>query len=182
MPFTCQIPVKNYIKTYIENNCGSPANLSGLPEINDLFVDLLKYPRFNRDKQSKCNYSSIVTLNISSDTFYRYGWQLSKTDIVRFNQKCEAMIKFNSRHFIMANNSLGIPVSTCIREFQSMFKFDEDTFTYEAIRKDFDRHGKKVPIKFIRDFKAELNIILLDNLSSFGTLSNSFKNEINNKT
>jgi hypothetical protein len=182
MSFTVQIPVKKYIKTYIENNCGSPANLSGLPEINDLFLDLLKYPHFNRDKQAKCSYTSSITIIISSDTFYRHGWQLSKTDIVRFNQKCEAMIKFNSRHFIMANNSLGIPISKCIREFQSLFQFDEDTFTYEAIKKDYDRHGKKIPIKFIRDFKAEFNNLLLDNLSSLGTISNSYKNELNKQT
>ena len=178
MPFTCEIPVKPYIKTYIENNCGTPSDLKLLPEIQDQFINSLKYPKFQRDTQAKCNYGEVVSVIITDDTFYRYGWQISRTDCVRFNQKCEALIKFNARQFIMANASLGIPVSKCIREFQSRFQFPEDTFSYEAIKKDYDRHCAKVPIRFIRDFNTELNNILLDNLSSLGTISKPFKNEI----
>lgn len=180
MSFTVQIPVKKYIRTYLVNNCGNPADLAQLPEIHDLFLNFLKYPKFHRDTHSKCNYADSIEIVISQDAFYRYGWELSKTDIVRFNQKCEAMIKFNSRQFIIANAAMGLPVSQCIREFQSTFQFPEDSFTFEAIKKDFDRHGKKTPLKFIRDFRAELNNILLDNLSDLGTISKYFRNEINN--
>jgi len=182
MPFTCQIPVKSYIKTYIENNCGSPADLTQLPEINSLFLTCLKSPRFSRDKQIKCNYSHSVDIIISSDYFYRYGWQLSKTDIVHFNTRCEAFIKFNSRQFIMANSSLGIPVSRSIREFQATFKFPEDSFSYDAIKKDFERHGAKIPLKFDREYKQELFNIFLESLSTLGTVSKSFKHELDNQT
>ena len=182
MPFTVQIPVKSYIKTYIENNCGSPADLTQLPEINSLFLTCLKFPRFNRDKQIKCNYTHSVEIIISKDHFYRYGWQLSKTDIVHFNARCEAFIKFNSRQFIMANASLGIPVSKSIRDFQTIFKFSEDSFSYDAIKKDFDRHGAKIPLKFDREYKQELFNIFMESLSTLGTVSKSFKYEPINKT
>lgn len=177
--FTCRIPVKPYIRSYLENNCGSPANLSELPEIQDFFLSLLRFPRFHRDKQSKCNYADFVDIIISEDVFNRFGWHSSRTDTVRFNQRCEAFIKFNSRQFIMANNALGVPVSECIRQFQHLYNFSEDSFSYETIKKDFDRHGTKARIKFIRDFKTELNKILLDNLSTLGTISNSFKDDAN---
>lgn len=179
MPFTCQIPVKPYIKAYIENNCGIPSDLRQLPEVHEQFINSLKYPKFHRDSQAKCNYGETIEVIITDDTFYRHGWQISRTDCIRFNQKCEALIKFNSRQFIMANASLGIPVHKCIREFQSKFLFTEDTFPFATIKRDYNRHCAKVPIKFIRDFNAEINIILLDNLFSLGTISNSFKNEIN---
>ena len=109
--FTCKVPVKSYIKSYLENNCGYPADLSGLPEIHDFFLSSLRRPRFHRDNQSKCNYTDSIEIIISEDVFNRFGWQLSKTDTVRFNQRCEAFIKCNSRQFIMANNALGIPVT-----------------------------------------------------------------------
>jgi hypothetical protein len=175
--FTCKLPVKSYIKSYLENNCGSPADLSGLPEIYDFFVSSLRRPRFHRDNHSKCNYSDSIDIMISEDIFHRFGWQLSKTDTIRFNQRCEAFIKFNSRQFIMANNALGIPVSECIREFQQLYNFSEDSFSYETIKKDFDRHGTKASIKLIRDFRKELNTILLGNLSNLGTISKTFKDE-----
>ena len=182
MPFTAQIPVKSYTKAYLVNNCGSPCDLSHLPEIMDLFVVCLRYPRFNRDNQAKCNYSDVIEIVLSEDLFYRFGWQLSKTDVIRFNQKCESIIKFNSRQFIMANHSLGLPVSHCIREFQTEYNLSEDVFPYATIKKDFDRHGNKVPIKFIRDYRAELKLILMDNLAAIGTISKSFNNERNSKT
>jgi hypothetical protein len=182
MSFTVQIPVKSYIRAYLVNNCGDPADLTRLPEIHELLTNCLKYPKFHRDNHSKCNYSDTIQVIISQDTFYRHGWALSKTDIVRFNQKCEAMVKFNSRQFIIANSAMGLPVSKCIREFQLLFQFTEDCFSYETIKKDFDRHGKKIPFRFIRDFRGELNNILLDNLSTLGTISKSFKNELNHKT
>jgi hypothetical protein len=180
--FTCQLPVKSYIKAYIENNCGHPAELSHLPDIKQLFISCLRNPRFNRDSQAKCNYTHNLEILLSEDAFYRYGWELSNTDVVRFNQKCESIIKFNSRQFIAANASLGMPVSKCIREFQRTFNFSEDAFPFETIKKDFDRHGRKVPINIILDYKVELNNILLDNLSGLGTVSNLFKNELDNKT
>lgn len=181
MQFTVQIPVKKYIKAYLENNCGSPADLSHLPDIKDMFEGCLMFPRFNRDKHIKCNYTDSVDIYISNDHFYRYGWQLSKTDTIRFNQKCEAFIKFNSRQFILANHSMGMPVSVCIREFQSIYQFDEDSFSFQTIKKDFERHGSKITIHMIRDFRAELNNILMDNLSNLGTISKSFVNERNSK-
>ena len=177
--FTCKVPVKSYIRSYLENNCGCPADLSELPEVNDFFLSSLRRPRYHRDNQSKCNYTDSIEIIISEDVFHRFGWQLSKTDTVRFNQRCEAFIKFNSRQFIMANNALGIPVSECIRQFQHLYNFSEDSFSYETIKKDFDRHGTKARIKLIRDFKTELNNILLDNLSTLGTISNSFKDDAN---
>ena len=177
--FTCKVPVKSYIKSYIENNCGSPADLSELPEIQDFFLSSLRRPRYHRDKQSKCNYADSIEIIISEDVFNRFGWQLSRTDTVRFNLRCEAFIKFNSRQFIMANNALGVPVSECIRQFQHLYNFSEDSFSYETIKKDFDRHGTKVSIKLLHDFKTELNKILLDNLATLGTISKTYKNERN---
>jgi len=79
----------------------------------------------------------------------------------------------------MANNALGVPVSECIRQFQHLYNFSEDSFSYETIKKDFDRHGTKVSIKLLHDFKTELNKILLDNLATLGTISNTYKNERN---
>jgi hypothetical protein len=175
MAFTAQIPVKSYIKAYLENNCGSPCDLTKLPEISDFFIGCLKYSRFQNDKQIKCNYSDRVEIIVQSDLFYRFGFLLSKTDTVQFNNKCELFLKFNARQYIMAHNSLGMLVTQCIRNFQEEFNFTEDQFSYATIRKDFDRHGSKISIKFVEDYREQLNNIFLATLTLFGTIHKSAK-------
>jgi hypothetical protein len=172
MAFTAEIPVKSYTKAYLENNCGSPCDLTNLPEISDLFIGCIKFPRFHRDTITKCNYSDKIEIIVSSDIFYRYGYKLSKTDVVKFNHKCEAFIKFNARVYIMAHHSLGVPVSKCIREFQNEFQFTEDQFSYDAIKKDFERNGSKIKIKLFEEYRKELKNIFLVYLSTLGTINN----------
>lgn len=66
--------------------------------------------------------------------------------------------------------SIGIPLSTAIRNFQNSFGFDDDTWSYETIRREYNRHGyrKTVENTTILDF---INRIILGKLSEFGTIS-----------
>ena len=178
--FIVTVSVKPYIKKFIENNCGEPADIKMLPAIHTYMVTLLCKPSKRFERRINNNlYSDQVDIAISEDEFNRYGWELTKTDTVKFNQRIEGLIKISSRLFISNNKKLGVPVARSIKEFQCLFDFSEDDFPYETIKKDFVRHGPKIEnkTKILMDFKQELQIIFLEHLSDLGTISPLFKKE-----
>jgi hypothetical protein len=175
--FTIKIPCKRYVKAYLENNCGTPVDLHHLPSMmEELKRGLSKKPEHMENK-NLAEYDQNVTIIIPSDYFYRYGWELNKENILDFNRKAEMLAKFNMRQFILLNRGLGVPVSTCIREFQEMYDFPEQVWSSDSIKKDFDRHGEIAALKTVKELKQEINKILLGNLSDLGTISKKFKKE-----
>jgi hypothetical protein len=175
--FTIRIPCKSYVKAYLENNCGTPVDLHHLP----VMMEELKRGLIKKQEHNECKkvaeYEPFVTVIIPSDYFYRYGWEMNKDNILDFNRKAELHVKFNMRQFILVNRGIGVPVATCIKEFQEKYGFPEPIWSYDSIKKDFDRHGQIVEMKIIKDLRQEMNKILLANLSELGTVSKKFKNE-----
>ena len=108
------------------------------------------------------------------DDFYRYGWAMSNTEVVAFGSKVERRIKQMLFLYLDTHVSIGIPLSTAIRNFQNSFGFDDDTWSYETIRREYNRHGyrKTVENTTILDF---INRIILGKLSEFGTISQQGK-------
>lgn len=175
--FSIEVPVKPYVKSYLENNCGSPADLAQLPAVYPDFINYLKNPTQRSEATLVCNFPEMIRIIVPKDVFYRHGWELTKTDIIAFNSKVEGMVKMSSRQFIGIHKAIGIPVAVSIREYQDLFGFNEDSFPFETIKKDFDRHGHKSSIRILKNLKEEITHILLASLSDFGTISKKFKNE-----
>lgn len=175
--FTIKIPCKRYVKAYLENNCGTPADLHHLPYmLEELKRGLSKKPEHMENKKL-ADHEQFVTIIIPPDYFYRYGWEMNKENILDFNRKVEMQAKFFMRQYVLINRGLGLPVSTCIKEFQDKFGFPETIWTYDSIKKDFDRHGKISEIKTVKELKQEINNILLGNLSDLGTISKKLKKD-----
>lgn len=166
--YTVNIAVKPYVKAYLENNFGIPVDIRQDPELNDLVNLMLREGSTRLDKIISVNMSTTVELRISKDTFFRYGFTLTKTETLRFNSFLEKRIKFFARTYISYHKSLGTSVAKCIRDFQNTFGFSEDIWNYDSIKKDFDRNGSSVHRKMIGDFKAELNKIFMEMLSESG--------------
>lgn len=175
--FTIKLPCKAYVKAYLENNCGIPVNLVHLPDLLDEFRRGLARKPGHRESTDLAACREIVTIIIPPDMFYRYGWEMNKENILEFNRKIEMKVKFLMRQYIAVNHSLGTPVAICIREFQDGFGFPEPVWSFDSIKKDFDRHGRLPELKITKEIKHELNKILLANLSDLGTVSKKLKKE-----
>jgi hypothetical protein len=175
--FTIKIPCKKYVKAYLEINCGTPVNLQHLPDLLDELRRGLDKKPGHRESAFLALCMDSATVIIPPDMFYRYGWEMNKENILDFNRKVEKKVKFFMRQYIAINNSLGTPVANCIREFQEQFGFYESVWSYESIKKDFDRHGEVPKLMTIKEFKREINKVLLDNLSDLGTISKKLKKE-----
>jgi hypothetical protein len=169
--FTVKIQCKKYVKTYLEINCGTPAHLKHLPDLFEMFRVGLNKTTSLTDSLNERAYSDEVTIIIPPDWFYRYGFELSKKTVIEINKEVEFKVKYLMRQYVGLNSSLGISVAACIREFQDKFGFYESIWSFESIKKEFYRHGKKMEIKTLQKLKLEINNILLTNLSDLGTIS-----------
>lgn len=168
MNFTVQIIAKSYVKRFIDLCCGNPADLSKLPDINLFFLESLKKPEHFRDSMYKKEirgYTEIIEVKISENYFYKYGWELSKTDIIIFGKKIENRIKLIMRIYVAIFYAIDYKLKDAIEEFQKEFYIPEDFWSYEAIKKDFYRNGLKIKFDFKSLIIKTLRKIILHNLS-----------------
>jgi hypothetical protein len=140
----------------------------------DLLVELgsrlNKNSKLSNDDASPSLYEKVKII-IPNDWFFRYGWELDHDSFITLNLLLEKRVKFIMRQYIALNNSLGVSVSDCIKQFQITYGFPEHIWNYEAIKKDFDRHGRKTDFKVIKEFKKEIQINLLKDLAEAGIVS-----------
>jgi len=141
---TATISVKPYVKHFLVLNYGSPVNLSQNPDLYSLFRNCLKRQWKTRDRvyKYKCNiaetYSKTIEIIISKDDFYRYGWELTVTDMVSFGIKVENQAKQFMRSIVSAYE-IAMTQKKAILMFQEKFGFSEDVWSYESIKKDYYR-------------------------------------------
>ena len=167
--YTVKVAVKPYTKAYLENNYGNPADIRQDPELNDMVTMMLREGSTRLDKIISSNFPATVELRITKDTFFRYGFTLTKTETLKLNSFLEKRIKFLARIHIAYHHSLGYSVAKCIRDFQETFGFPEDVWGYDSINKDFDRNGSLVQKRLIGNFRNELSRIFMEILSDIGT-------------
>jgi len=176
--FVVSVPVKPYVKRFIEINFGSPANFTSNAEVNKFFLGLLRKPSTTRDKQypeQLFNYSTITEVAISQHDFYHFGWELTRTDIVAFGKHFEEKAKFMMRSFVGVYVAAGMPIFKSINLFQERFLFDDSQWDYNTIKKDFYRNGTNAKIDFGNEIFSKIDQILLRNLYTLGTISKTAK-------
>ena len=120
-------------------------------------------------------YPEILEVFISEDDFYRYGWELTRTDVIAFGKFFEHRAKFFMRNMVGVYCGLGLPIYLSIERFKNTFEFNEDAWKYEAIKKDFYRNGKTRNIDFDNEIFHKIENIILDNLYDAGTISKHLK-------
>jgi hypothetical protein len=150
------IPCKPYVKKYLENRCGSPADLSKVDFIQKYFLSLLSRNKTRYDSRIKLqHHTEEIELHISLSNFERYGDTLSKTAIVDFNKFLEEIVKENGRAAVALVKLNGeIKVAEAIRRFQMLYNFEEDDFSFETIKKDLQRHVPDFAKYFEKNFGA----------------------------
>lgn len=119
----------------------------------------------------------MIQLIISSDDFYRYGWELSITDTVKFGCEIEDRAKLLMKTMVSTNNSLNGSIKMSILHFQERFSFNEDIWPYDSIKKEFFRNGVVTVIDFNDEIYNKIDHIILVNLSKKGTITpNALRN------
>lgn len=172
--FTVTIPVKPYVKRFLEKKYTLPVDFSNNSRDNAFFQKLLRKPDSSNDRKYPdiiCTYTEQVEVLISEHDFYKYGWELTKTDIVAFGKQFEDQAKLLMRNFVGVYHSLGLPYKTSIIKFQQRHNFNEDVWGYETIKKDFFRNGTIEDLDFEIEIFDKIDKIIMRNLSGLGTVS-----------
>ena len=172
--FFLELPVKPYVKQYIILNYGNPANFSSNKFINERFRRCLIKPSIRYHSRyrtiSFVKYNLTIKITLSQDDFYRYGWELSPSDIISFGKVLEHQAKFllcNMISFYMTYMN----GKDAILSFQKNFGFNEDIWPYESVKKIYDRFAvTNQKISFTKDLTFKLEKLILSNLSDLGTL------------
>ncbi len=178
--FACFVPVKPYVRRYLLTNYNAPdvnwAEMIDLSSDKELLVAfrsrLRKKGRWENKYKKISRYSEQITIEISHDDFYRYGWSMSNTEAVSFGQIVERRVKTMLFVYLDVRIALGAHLSASIRDFQLKFGFTEQDWPYDTIRREYLRHSYR---KGLSEEVGTLNMlidkIILGKLSKNGTIS-----------
>lgn len=173
--YVVNLSVTPHVKRYIENQCGFPVNIKLLPNLEKIFIKSLQKPDYRNENNINLNkYCEKTEIQIPADVFYRYGWEISRTDTIYFNLQVDKLIKFYSRSYISVQKQFGISVAQAIRDFQDKFDLPEDVLKYDTIKKDYDRHGSCFDGKIFIDIQSKIHNIFMAHLSDLGTIAPNF--------
>lgn len=181
MKFNITVPVKPYVKRFLENNYGSPVDFHNHPHENMLFMRMLKKRSFTKDYMYQSNLSKLsssVVIQISERCFYRNGWEISKTDTIAFGRYFERNAKMMMRSIVGIYVSFGMPVNIAIAKFQATYKMEEEYWAFDSILKDFFRYKTFNKIDFNHNAYQHLEELILLNMSNAGLLSKNLVKEI----
>ena len=141
--FQVNIVCKPYVRRFIELNYGSPAELSKDRDLYAYFRSKLHKKTFKNDKRYSSTlqkYSAEIAIKINRDDFYRYGWDLSATDMIAFNLMLERKTKDFLYNKVGIQIAFGSSLSESISSFQKKYGFTEDVWAKESIYKDCQRN------------------------------------------
>ena len=180
--FLVKIPCKPYVKRFLEINFGDPEHLNSRKAV-DISKDKALYAEFRSKLEKKSyrhellfntyafkRYSDEIDIKISQDDFYRYGWELSKTDIVYLNQVFEGRAKILMYTIVGARVALGISLTDSIDYFQDKFLFPEDIWPKESIYKDCQRNLDIEKNSISQNISELIDKITLETLSRNRTI------------
>lgn len=171
--FTVDLPTKTYVDHFLKLNFGDPVEISKDMYLYEAFRKCLTKPS-NRDKSKYSKetfawHTCITKIVITEEVFYRFGWELTKTDVVSFGKIIERRCKFMSRNMITAY-SLLMSEKDAILKFQDSFGFTEDIWPFEAIKKDYYRNNE-IKTNLGHEITSKIESIFMANLAKTGTIS-----------
>ena len=166
--FVVTIPVKPYVKRFVELNYGLPADFTKHPDIQKEFRRCLRKPVTRREIQFDnrlCCYTENLEIVISQDDFYRYGWELSKTDTVAFGKIFESSIKSRMHTVVSIYRGVGLSIKESILKFQSHYLMEEEYWSYESIKKEYYRRRPENGIDFYTEIIGKIDELFMGTLS-----------------
>ena len=175
--FRVILPCKPYVKRFIEQNFGNPADLSKDKDLYNEFRSRLKKQSVKYDHRyiNSERYSEEIEIRITQDDFYNFGWELSKTEIVTLNRKFEARAKTFLYTIVGVKHAMGVSLWDSIEYFQEKYDYPEAIWPKESIYKDCQRNLKIKKNVLSDNISSIIDNICLVKLSANRTISPQVK-------
>ena len=184
MNYFVSVPVKPYVRRFLENNYGSPVDFRNHPRENEMFRRMLKKPCYDNEhkyRNKSTKHTTTVDIVVSERDFSRHGWEITKTDMVSLGRYFERNAKLLMRSVVSTYISFGIPVNVAINTFQNRFAMEEEYWTFDGIKKDFFRYKVKNRIDFNRFAFQHLENLVLVNIANAGVITREAMNNLKTK-
>ena len=143
------MPCKGYVKRWLLANYNSPddnwaelVNLSPNRELAEDFRRRLIRGEARRDNSVRGRYTTQVAIEISMDTFNRYGWMLSPTETLHFNSRLEREVKQVLHTYSAMLSVTGMSIAERIKRFRKATGITENDWDTGSIRKELQRNAK----------------------------------------
>ena len=143
------VPCKGYVKRWLLANYNSPddnwaelVNLSPNRELAEDFRRRLIRGEARRDNSVHGRYTTQVAIEISMDTFNRYGWMLSPTETLHFNSRLERDVKQVLHTYSAMLSMTGLSIAERIKRFRKATGITENDWDTDSIRKELQRNAK----------------------------------------
>lgn len=143
------VPCKGYVKRWLLANYNSPddnwaelVNLSPNRELAEDFRRRLIRGEARRDNSVCGRYTTQVAIEISMDTFNRYGWMLSPTETLHFNSRLERDVKQVLHTYSAMLSMTGLSIAERIKRFRKATGITENDWDTDSIRKELQRNAK----------------------------------------
>ena len=143
------VPCKGYVKRWLLANYNSPddnwaelVNLSPNRELAEDFRRRLIRGEARRDNSVRGRYTTQVAIEISMDTFNRYGWMLSPTETLHFNSRLERDVKQVLHTYSAMLSVTGMSIAERIKRFRKATGITENDWDTDSIRKELQRNAK----------------------------------------
>ena len=147
--FAVWVPCKGYVKRWLLANFNRPdeywqelVNLSPNREFADDFKKRLTRAEARRDSSVKGRYTTRVAIEITYDTFQRYGWELTHTETLRWNTKMESEVKQVLHTYNAMLSVTGLSIADRIKRFRNATGITELDWDTDSIRKELQRNSK----------------------------------------
>ena len=143
------VPCKGYVKRWLIANFNRPdehwqeiVNLSSCKELAEDFKKRLVRHEARRDKIVKGHYTTRVAIEITEDTFNRYGWSLTPTEALAWNSMVERKVKMVLHTYNSMLSITGRSFSERIKRFRHATGITELDWDTDSIRKELQRNSK----------------------------------------
>lgn len=146
--FAVWMSCKGYVRKWLIANFNTEdenwpvlIDLSRNKALRKAFLSGLSRNSTRRDNTTKGRYTARVPIEITEDEFYRYGWELTRTETLAFNTLLEREVKTMLHTFNAMLSVTGLTIAARIERFRratGITEFDWDT---DSIRKELQRNA-----------------------------------------
>lgn len=179
------IACKGYSKKYLLANFNDPddewpeiINLSSDKNLHRSFINHLSRGSRQRDKRISNNrYPLMVPIEINRNIFYKYGWELTDTEQVQFNNEIEQRVKLMLHTYVSMMSVTGITIKDSINRFRELTGITEFDWDDDSIRKEISRHCKLTGKEEFEQLCKNINKKVCAILSENGLITKQGLNE-----
>lgn len=172
------VPCKGYVKRWLLLNYNRPdsrwpeiANLSVNSFLHREFLTRLRRGTMRGEKDVKSTYREQVAIEITEDTFRRYGWELTGMALRDWNRLLEHEVKGMLRTHVAMMSVTGISLNDSIRRFRRATGMTELDWETDSMRKEVTRHLRFDGSCYYDDFLKKIEKNVWSVLSENGQLT-----------